>query len=279
MAVLLALAGALVYGCADFAGGLASRRNAVTSVVLLSQCAGLVVLLPALALVSGSFDAASIAWGAAAGIAGAIGLLLFFRGLAAGTMAVIAPLTAVTAAAVPVLAGLVGGERPAPLALVGVILAVLAVLLVSAEGGRLPSRAELLTPATATALGAGTAFGLLFVLLAQSGDESGMWPLAGARVASILFLLGVVAVLRAPPRVERGSLALVLASGAGDMGANVLFLLASREGLLSITGVLVSLYPAGTVVLALVVLKERLAALQVVGLMVAVAAVVLITAA
>lgn len=258
---------------------MSARRNAAASVALVSQCAGLVVLLPALAFVAGKADAASIAWGAGAGMAGAVGLMLFYRGLATGPMAVIAPLTAVTAAAVPVLGGVAAGERPSLGALAGVVAAVVAVLLVSAEGGHMPSRAQLLTPGTATALGAGLAFGLLFVLLAQSGDDSGMWPLVGARFASIGLLLVVTTGLRKPLGVRRAGAGLVVVAGVGDMLANVLFLLASREGLLSIVGVLVSLYPAGTVLLALVVLKERLAWLQVAGLGVAVAAVALISTA
>lgn len=273
MAVALALGGALIYGCADFCGGLATRRSGVTAVVLLGQCAGLLVLLPALALVAGTLDGVSMAWGAAAGTVGAVGLLLFYRGLAVGPMAVVAPLTAVTAAAVPVAAGVAFGERPSPLALVGVAGAVVAVALISAEGGRFPARRQLLSSGTLTALGAGLAFGLLFVFLSRSGDDSGMWPLVGARAASILLLAGVIVALRGPARVERASAPLTLLAGLGDMAANVLFVLAAREGLLSITGVLFALYPAATVLLAVVVLRERLAGVQVVGLGVAMAAV------
>ncbi len=278
VAILLALAGALTYGVADFCGGMASRRNAAASVTLVAQCAGLVVLAPAVLLVGGEADPASLAWGAAGGMAGALGLLLFYRGLATGPMAVIAPLTAVTAAVVPVLGGVATGERPSPAALVGVAGAVLAVLLVSAEGGRLPTRGQLVAPGTATALAAGGAFGLVFVLLSRSGHDSGMWPLVGARCGSIGLLVVLTGGLRLPFRVERAEAPLVLVAGVGDMLANVFFLLASRHGLLSIVGVLVALYPAGTVLLALLVLKERLAGVQLVGLAVALVAVALIAA-
>ena len=279
MAVILALGGALVYGCADFCGGLAARRTRVAAVALVGQCAGLVVLVPGFLLVSGTADGASVAWGAGAGAAGAVGLLLFYRGLATGPMAVVAPVTAVTAASVPVVAGLVSGERPSLPALAGVLVAVVAVLLVSAEGGRMPSRTQLRSAGTLTALGAGLAFGSLFVLLSHSSEDSGMWPLAGARAASIALLVVVSLALRQRPRVAPGSGGLVLAAGIGDMAANVLFLLAAREGLLSITGVLVSLYPASTVLLAVVVLRERLAGLQLAGMGLAVTAVTVIALA
>lgn len=279
MAVILALGGALMYGCADFCGGLAARRTHVVSVALLGQCAGLAILVPAIVLVPGRPDAASVAWGAAGGLAGAVGLMLLYRSLATGAMAVVAPVTAVTAAAVPVMAGLGLGERPSLPALAGVVAAAFAVLLISAEGGRVPSRRELRGSGTLTALAAGFAFGLLFVLLSRSSDESGMWPLAGTRVASIALLLAVTAVLRQGTGVHGRSALLAVAAGAGDMGANVLFLLATREGLLSITGVLISLYPAATVVLAVTVLRERLAGLQLAGLGVAAAAVTVIALA
>lgn len=280
MAVVLALAGALVYGLADFWGGLSAKRAAVTAVVALSQVAGVAVLVPALLLLPGTPDRASLGWGAAAGLVGGLGLTLFYRSLADGTMSVVAPLTAVASAAVPVVGGLALGERPAPLALVGVVLGLGAVLLIGSDGGRLPSWRDLVaTRAAAGALAAGSAFGLFFVLLSRSADASGLWPLAGAR-AAVLVLMAVLAVVfhrsLVPPAA---AVPLVLAAGVGDMAANVLFLLAAREGLLSVSGVLIALYPASTVLLARWVLQERLARLQVLGLGVAAGAVSLIAAA
>jgi drug/metabolite transporter (DMT)-like permease len=277
VAVLLALLGALVYGFADFAGGMASRRSPALAVVFCGQVAGVVLLVVLLVVVPGRFDGPSMAWGAAAGLCGAVALLLFYRALASGSMSVVAPLTAVTAAIVPVVAGIVLGERPSPLALVGVLLAVAAVLLVGAEGGRLPTVAMLRGRGVGGALLAGAGFGLLFVLLSRAAPDSGFWPLLGARVAS-LGLLAVVALATRRSLLPRGAPpALVVASGVGDMVANLLFVLASRVGLLSIVGVLLALYPAGTVLLALVVLRERLHPVQVGGLAVAAAGVVLIT--
>jgi drug/metabolite transporter (DMT)-like permease len=225
------------------------------------------------------FDPPSIAWGAAAGVCGAVALLLFYRSLAVGAMTVVAPLTAVMSAVVPVVAGIALGERPSPLALVGVLLAVVAVLLVSAEEGRLPGPRILRGPGVAGALVSGTGFGLLFVLLSRADHDTGFQPLAAARIAS-LALLAAVALLGRRGLVPRGAPgALVVASGVGDMTANVLFVLASRLGLLSVVGVLLALYPAGTVLLALLVLKERLHRVQLAGLAIASTGVVLIALA
>lgn len=276
MAVVLALAGALLYGLGDFCGGLSARRAATLAVVAASQLASVVVLAPAVLLIPARFDGPSVLWGAAAGVVGVTGLLLFYRSLALGAMSVVAPLTALSSAAVPVVAGVLLGDRPSPVALAGVGVALVAVVLVSAEHGRLPGVRQLASAATLTALGAGLAFGLLFVLLSRAAADTGLWPLAGARAASLL-VLAAIAVVRRASVVPRGAPpALVITAGIGDMGANVLFLLASRIGLLSLTGVLLSLYPVTTVLLALLVLRERLVRLQVAGLGAAAVAVVLI---
>lgn len=276
MSVVLALLGALTYGFADFAGGLASRRAPALAVLFVGQCAGL-VLVGVLALaVPARPDLASVLWGASAGVVGVLALLLFYRSLALGSMSVVAPLTAVLSAVVPVVAGLLLGERPSATALAGVLLAAGAVVLVGAEGGRLPTLAQLRGPVVAGALGAGTGFGLLFVLLSRAADDTGFQPLLAARVASVA-LLGVVGLVGRRPLVPRGApAALVLASGLGDVAANALFVLASRLGLLSVTGVLLALYPAGTVLLAVTVLHERLARVQLAGLLLAAGGVLLI---
>jgi drug/metabolite transporter (DMT)-like permease len=279
VSILLALLGAVIYGSADFAGGLASRRAAAFAVVFAGQASSLVVLAVVLVAVPGRFDPASIGWGAAAGVSGAVALLLFYRALAVGAMTVVAPLTAVMAAVVPVIGGILLGERPTWLALSGVLLAVAAILLVGAEEGRLPGLRMLRGAGVGTALLAGTGFGVLFVLLSRSAPDSGFWPLAGARAASLL-LLGAVAVLSRRSVVPRGAApALVIASGVGDMLANLLFVLASRIGLLSVVGVVLALYPAATVLLALLVLHERLHRVQVAGLGLAATGVVLIALA
>ena len=277
MAVVLAVSSAVVYGASDFLGGLASRKATVFGVVALSQLAGLVALLALLPWLGGPVTRADLGWGAAAGLVGATGLLVFFRALARGVMSVIAPVTAVTAAAVPVLAGLLGGNKIGPVAGAGIVLALIAVVLVSAEGGLGQLRAA--RPATLGApLIAGTAFGCFFVLLDRTSADAGLTPLVGARIASFLLVIVVALVGRRSLRVGRGALPFVLASGVGDMTANALFLLATQqEGQLAITGVLASLYPVSTVVLAQSLLRERLVRAQFAGLAAAVGAVVLIT--
>jgi drug/metabolite transporter (DMT)-like permease len=277
VAVVLALGSAVVYGASDFLGGLASRRASVFGVVAVSQLAGLVALVALLPWLGGPVTLADLAWGAAAGIVGSTGLVVFFRALSRGVMSVIAPVTAVTAAAVPVLAGLLIGNRIGPWAGAGILLALIAVVLVSAEGGLAQLRAA--RPASLTApLIAGTAFGFFFVLLDRTAADAGLTPLVAARLTSVVLVVAVALAGRQPLRVSRGALPLVLASGVGDMTANALFLLATQqEGQLAITGVLASLYPVSTVVLAQALLRERLVRAQVAGLGAAVTAVVLIT--
>jgi drug/metabolite transporter (DMT)-like permease len=277
VAVILALTSAAVYGAADFLGGLASRKTSVFGVVALSQVVGLAALLALLPWLGGPVDGTDLAWGVAAGVAGASGLVLFFRTLARGVMSVIAPVTAVTSAAVPVLVGLLGGNRIGLWAAAGIALALAAVVLVSAEGGMSALRAA--RPASlAPALAAGTAFGFFFVLLDRTSEEAGVTPLVAARMASVALVVVLVLATRQSLRVTRRALPLVALSGVGDMTANALFLLATQqEGQLAITGVLASLYPVSTVMLAQVLLRERLAGAQVAGLGTAAAAIVLIT--
>jgi drug/metabolite transporter (DMT)-like permease len=277
VAVLLALASAVVYGASDFLGGLSSRRASVFGVVVLSQAVGLLALLVLLPWLGGPVQPADLAWAAAAGLAGAAGLVVFFRALASGVMSVVAPVTAVTAAAVPVLVGLASGDSVTAWAAVGIALALVAVVLVSADSGLSALRRA--RPASLLpALVAGAAFGVFFVLLDRISADAGLTPLVAARVVSAAFVAGLAVVGRESLRVPRPALPLVAASGVGDMSANALFLLATQQGgALAITGVLASLYPVSTVVLAQLVLRERLVRAQVAGLATAVAAVVLIT--
>jgi drug/metabolite transporter (DMT)-like permease len=277
VAVVLALASAVVYGASDFLGGLASRRATVFAVVALSQATGLLALLVLLPWLGGPVTGTQLLWGAAAGLAGSTGLLVFFRALAGGVMSVIAPTTAVTAAAVPVLVGVSTGDRVGAVTTLGILLALVAIALVSAEEGLGALRAAR-PAALVPALVAGAAFGLFFVLLDRTGDDSGLTPLVAARSASIVMVLLIATARRRSVRPPRVALPLILVSGVGDMAANALFLLATQApGQLAITGVLASLYPVSTVVLAQAVLRERLVGAQVAGLVTAAVAVVLIT--
>jgi drug/metabolite transporter (DMT)-like permease len=277
-AVALATACAVIFGTADFFGGLATRRSKVLAVVVLSQLGGLLLVAALLPALPGHPSTAALAWGMASGVAGAFGIVLFYRGLATGMMSVIAPTTATTAMAVPVVFGLLTGDRPSPLALVGVVLGLFAVLLVSREpdngGARGPKAGPILA-----ALVSGAGFGGFFVLLKLAPADSGTWPLLGARIASIALVALLALVTRRSLRPVPGSLTVTIAAGVLDMAANVLYLFAAQRGMLTLVAVLVSLYPASTLLLARYVLGERLSAVQITGVGFALGAIALIAAA
>lgn len=289
MAILLGLAAALTYGAGDFVGGLVTRRAPLFTVVLLSQVAGTALLLVAVPFfVDSGPSAPALAWGGASGVAGATGVLFLYKGLAAGRMSVVAPITSVEAAVVPVVWGLGTGERPPVLALAGVVVALAAVVLVAGfepsevakEEGPVsgPGRTRRLAPGVADALAAGIAFGAFFVLLDGAGDDSSLWPLVGGRTASLTILVVLVFARRERIAPAPGTGVPIVAAGALDVAANLFYLLATREGLLSIVAVLTSLYPASTILLARIVLGERMGRLQVAGLGLAAAGVVMMTA-
>ena len=274
MAVLLALCSAATYGIGDFCGGMAARRVPATTVLLWSHVLGLALLLGATPLVSGSADGRDLAFGALGGLAGAAGVGLLYKGLSVGPMSVVAPITALLSAAVPVLWGVVQGERPELNVTAGMVLALLAVVLVSAEGGGTFRPAD--ARGLVFALGAGLGFGLFFVSLSYTDDASGVWPLVAARATSVTLVGGLALAGRIPRSAPRGDArSLTATAGALDAAANVLYLLAIREGLLSVVSVLAALYPTGTVLLARLVLKEQFASLQRLGLALAVPAAIL----
>lgn len=263
MSALLALMSAATFGAADFLGGIASRRSRSTvTVVLLSQTVGLFLLVSLLLVFGGDLHSEDIWWAGGAGITGVMGLILLYRGFSIGTMSVVAPITGLFGAVVPLVWGLVTGERPSWLAGIGVAIALSAVVLVSGAS----SLAEFRTRAgMQEAVGAGIGFGVFFVLISNTSSAE-LWLVALSRTASISLLLGVVVVRGIAVRPAPGVARLVVASGIGDAVANLLFLLAERRGLLSLVAVIASLYPATTVLLARVVLKERMSRLQQVGL-------------
>lgn len=278
MAVVLGLAAALVYGAADFTGGMAAKRTPAMVVVVLSQLAGLVVLAIALPLLGTPVPPAGDLYvGAAAGIAGGVGVALLYRGLAIGRMSVVAPITAVGAALLPVAVGLLRGERPGALALSGVAIALVAVVAVSsaASPDDGAGRTGGAPPGLVEAILAGLAFGTFFVILSGVSEQAGMWPLLAGR--SSVVVVGVAALAtRTPFRPARSELPRIALAGVLDMGANVLYVLAVQVGLLSLVAVLVSLYPASTVLLARLTLGERMGRLQVAGVALAIAGAALI---
>jgi len=276
VAVLLALLAAGVYGTADFCGGLAARRSPVVAVVLVSQALGCVLALSAAALwSSGDLATAPFLWGAAAGVATGIAVLLFYWGLAHGSMSQVAPVAAVCSATIPVVASVALGEVPGALALVGIVLAMPAIALVSRERTESDLDRRDRRPMLA-GLGAGIGFGAYFVLFDQAGTEAGMWPVAAARLASTAVALVVVLGARRVHQVREGFTPLVAATGVFDFGAIALYLAATGTGLLAVVAVLTSLYPASTVLLARFVLHERLHRDQLAGIALAIVAVVMI---
>ncbi|MFM7537745.1 MAG: EamA family transporter [Acidimicrobiales bacterium] len=278
MGPLLAALSAVVYGCADYCGGSATRRLPAATVTVMSQLAGLLTVLILLPIVPGTPSMTDIALGAVGGLAGGTGIMLLYRSLALGAMSVVSPVTAVCAALVPAGIGLAAGERPGAVALTGIGLAIAAIVLVSvvpapaaSDRPTLPIRRVL-----AGALGAGTGFGLFFVLLAWTGDDAGLWPLLGARPVSIALAATVARRMAAPLRIPRRDWPVVAAAGVLDMGANALYLLATAGEQLAVVAVLASLYPASTVALARLLGAERLRPIQWSGLMCAGGALVLL---
>lgn len=278
MAVLLGLAAAVVYGASDFLGGLATRRSGAYAVVVWSQFTGLLILAAAVLVTGeGMPPARDLAWGAAGGVGGGSGVVLLYRGLSIGRMAIVAPTAAVGGAVIPVLVGLALGERPAPLALAGVLVAVTAIALVSSshDGVRPAGDRRRLPPGFLEAVGAGLGFALFFVCLDRTTGAADLWPLVAARVSIAVAGLAGIAT-RSALRPAPGSMRQIALLGVLDMVANLLYVLASRRGMLSIVAVLVSLYPASTVVLARFVLGERFTRPQLAGLVAAAAGVTLI---
>jgi drug/metabolite transporter (DMT)-like permease len=283
MVYLLAIASAVFYGAADFTGGLATRRSGAIPVVLFSQAGGLVLLTLILPLLPHASPALhDLLWGAGAGLTGGIGVALLYRALAIGTMAVVAPATAICAVTIPVVISVLLGERPVPLAVAGIVVGIASIVLVShqrpvAQPAGLPSESpRTFPPGIGTALASGVAIGLFFLTLARTGSEAGMWPLIVARLVSVALFAAIALAGRRSLRVPARVAALAIMGGIVDMLANALYMLAARQGPLSIVVTLSSLYPASTVLLARVLLGERLSRWQVIGVGSALTAVVLI---
>jgi drug/metabolite transporter (DMT)-like permease len=267
MAVLLALAAAAAYGLSDFIGGLFSRRTSAWPVAFLA-CAGALLGTIVLALfLPGSPTGADFAWGALAGLGSGTGSGFLYRGLAGGRMGVVAPISAVGAAVIPVAVGLATGDRPDVLVWVGILAALPGIWLVSREP---ESGAD--DGAAANAGGivdgllAGTGFGVLFAALGQVPGDSGYWPVVVVQVASVVAIVLVATGLRAAWVPRHRSELWGLLSGLLASAAVLAFLLASQRTLLSVAAVLTSLYPAATVLLAVVVVREHVHRTQVVGL-------------
>ena len=259
MEIALGALVALAYGSGDFLGGISTKRLPTVTVLLVSQSFGLaaaVVLV--VALRDAPPPAHIFVLSAAAGVVAVMALGLLFRGLALGRMSIVAPLSAIGGGVLPVVWGLLRGERPSGLALAGVGVALVAAAIVGRGAEHDP--AVTISPRLELALGAGAGvgFGVVFILLAESSSGSGMWPVFIARCASVPVLAVAAVVLGHSPRMVRADIAPVAGAGLCDVGANALVVLAVRRGLLSLVAPVASLYPATTVVLARFVLHERI---------------------
>lgn len=269
---------ALFYGSADYAGGRASRTTSSVSVTASSQIFGWALVLALVPFLGGSGPTTrALLVGGLGGICGASGLLLLYRALSLAAMSVVSPITAVLSAVVPVVAGVIIGEGLTTTHSIGIALALAAIALISRGGDdahehhRRPSLSLF-----ATAFVAGIFFGLFVVALDRAGDDVGVWPLVTAKPVGVAFAVIVALSQRVSPIVPSKVLALTLAAGAADMTANVFATLSAQAGQVAIAGVLVSLYPASTVVLARFVDHEKITRLQLIGFAIAVAALVLI---
>ncbi|HXM57632.1 MAG TPA: EamA family transporter [Candidatus Dormibacteraeota bacterium] len=274
MPYVLAIIAAVGFGSSDFLGGLSSRKASSIATLLTFQASGFLVLLPILAVQAPSVDRAGILWAGGGGLIGSIGMLIFLRALASGAMAVAAPVVGVSAASLQVLVGVALGERPSPLAWVGVGAGLVAIVAtgwpVSEAGGRAAARGAVL------ALAAGACFGLFYVGLSRAAHAGGVTPLLASRMAAVAVSALVVLLSRSAWTVEPGSLRPAVVSGVLDVSSDVLVLIAFGSGALSLVSVLVALYPAMTVALALAILRERLRPLQWAGIALAIAAAALI---
>jgi drug/metabolite transporter (DMT)-like permease len=310
---IFALAAALLYGSADFLGGVATRRARALSILPASALAGLAIVLVA-ALAAGEVPRpAGLAWGLAAGALGGIGLIVFYAGLAEGPMTIVAPTSALAATVLPVAVSIADGERASASVYVGALICLAAIVLVSAAGppaagsrtgdgkhgaagevggsaaGGGPSAASLIQRLAARGfhvraigygLAAGATFGLFFIFLRNAGQSGAFWPIVASRLAGLIVIVIVAVLTRTRPVIASGGARLLLAtfgSGILDASANVSYVIATRHGLFGLAVVLTSLYPGVTVVLARFVLGERLRAAQLAGLLLAAAGVILVT--
>lgn len=276
MAVLLALVSAGAYGVSDFLGGLFSRRVSVWPVAVIGQSSSTVCASALAVVLGGSVDTADWWWGAAAGIGGGLGTAFLYRGFATGKMSVVAPISALGSAVVPVGVGLVTGDRPSALAWLGIAFAMPAIYLISRMDDNAVDVPEDHGGAVLDGVVAGLGFGSMFAMLGQVGEDAGMYPLALTQLASVGSIILAATVLRQSWRPQRDESWKALVMGPLGTAATGAFLYATHTGLLSIVSVIAALYPALTVVLAASVLREHIHRVQAVGLVLAAIAVSLV---
>ena len=281
MVILLGLAAAMLYGSGDFLGGIATRRAHVLTVLTLVETAGVIVALAVAVASPGPASLAGLAWGASAGLVGGLGLIVFYTGLAAGPMSVVAPVSGLVSTVLPVAVALAEGERPGAGVYAGALLCLVAIVLASSVGSTGEAGPSgRLGRAIAYGTASGVSFGLFFLLIRNAGQSGAVWPVAAGRIGELAAVLAAAAVLR--PGLLRGvgggvPLAAV-AAGAIDVVANICYVAATRTGAFGLAVVLASLYPGVTVLLARVVLGERLRWVQHLGLALAALGILLVAA-
>ena len=283
MAALLALLSSLSWGTSDFMGGLAARRVGSVRVLAVSYPSGAVLItFLALVIIPGQWSWSTVTIGLVAGSVGALAIGLLYAALSRGQMGIVSPITAVLSGAVPVVVGVVLGESLSALALAGVAVAGVAVVLVSRESGphrRTPIRAVLL------AVASGLAIGVYLSVIGTAPADSGIWVATMGRWFSTALVLSILVILiwrsRGTSSGDRPAFPwnLALAAGALDALANAVFQLAAQRGLLAIVAVIGSLYPAATVILARLLLKETMSRVQLVGVVLALLAASVLTLA
>lgn len=272
--ILFGLAASLCWGSGDFCGGLASRRINASIVVIATYTTGLVLLITLALIWREAFPPPiDIFWGGLGGVVGATGLIAFYSGLSIGRMGIIAPTSAVLTAGVPVLFSAFTEGLPSLLQLGGFVLALLAIVLISR-----PERAKGRPKGIGLALVAGSCFGCFFILISRVGPHATFWPLATARLTSVLFLLILALFRKQSITPKRTVLPLILCAGSLDAIGNAFFVLAAHSGRLDVASVLSALYPAATVLLAAILLRERVTRIQGLGVLLALIAIPLISA-
>ncbi len=274
MVIFYALLSAFAYGTADFLGGFSSRKNPGTTTVAWSQIAGLATVLIAAPLLGRpDLHGTDIIWGMAGGVSGALGVLFLYMGLSTGMASIISPIAALTGAALPVIFGFLAGERPALMTWAGVFITLPAILLLSWERGE---KRDHVLRSVRVGLVSGAFFGGFFILVSQTSENSGLWPLAAARALTIPLFFLYSLIRRSKLRLEPGTRRATFASGFLDMAANIFYLLAVRTGYMIIAVVLSALYPAPTVVLQKMFLHEKLTVLRIIGLILSITGAALI---
>jgi len=270
----LSLLSAASWGAGDFSGGIAAKKANVFRIIALAHAFGLVSMLLMAWLVRESIPPrADLIWGAIAGLAGAFGIAALYKGLAIGRMGIIAPVAAVITAVLPVLIGIRSQGLPPAIQLAGFALALVSIWLVARPDGEVDTHRGL-----GLAILAGISFGLFLVAGKQAGLHAVFWPMVAARAASVVVMSAISLMVVTDPRPLRAALTPIILSGLLDSAGNALFLAATRHGRLDVASVLASLYPASTVILARVVLKERISRTQSAGIVGALIAIALISA-